>query len=300
MRFERLDLNLLVAFDVLIEERSVSAAAKRLNLSQPALSGALNRLRDFFKDELLVQSGRQMILTPKAVELRGPVREALLLIRTRVTTPAQFDPATATREFKIVASDYLFNIFLAEVIAELAVIAPGLSFEITPPEASSVERLERGDIDLLITIQTHLVAHHPSRSLFSDEHAVICWSESKYRGGVDIETFLAARHAVACFGPTRLVAYSEAWFSQQDIARTIEVRVPAFTFLPQAVIGTDRLATIQRRYAEYYARSLPIKVLPMPFSLPLLHERVQWHTMRSGDVGLSWLVNTIGQRADAL
>src|SRR4051812_4555036 len=104
MRFERLDLNLLVAFDALIEDRSVSMAAKRLFLSQPALSGALNRLRDFFGDELLVPSGRQMIPTPKAEELRGPVREALMLIRSRITTPSTFDPATADRLFSLAAS----------------------------------------------------------------------------------------------------------------------------------------------------------------------------------------------------
>ncbi|MGD4540209.1 LysR family transcriptional regulator, partial [Xanthomonas citri pv. citri] len=107
MRFERLDLNLLVALDVLIAERSVSAAAKRLHLSQPAVSGALNRLREFFRDDLLVQVGRQMVLTPKADELADPVRDALLLIRTRITQPAGFDPATAEREFTIVASDYM-------------------------------------------------------------------------------------------------------------------------------------------------------------------------------------------------
>src|SRR5687767_5141559 len=106
MRFERLDLNLLVALDVLIEERSVSVAANRLFLSQPALSGALNRLREYFNDELLVQSGRQMILTPKAEELRAPVREALMFIRSRITTPSDFDPATAQRKFILVASDY--------------------------------------------------------------------------------------------------------------------------------------------------------------------------------------------------
>jgi LysR family nod box-dependent transcriptional activator len=83
MRFERLDLNLLVALDALIEDRNVSMAARRLYLSQPALTGALNRLRDFFGDDLLIPSGRQMMLTPKAEELRGPVREALMLIRTK-------------------------------------------------------------------------------------------------------------------------------------------------------------------------------------------------------------------------
>jgi LysR family transcriptional regulator, nod-box dependent transcriptional activator len=106
MRFERLDLNLLVVLDELIQEKSVSAVARRLNLSQPAISGSLNRLREYFGDDLLVPSGRTMLLTPKAEELREPVRDALMLIRTRITTPTAFDPATAERRFVLTASDY--------------------------------------------------------------------------------------------------------------------------------------------------------------------------------------------------
>src|ERR1700682_3675066 len=104
MRFDRLDLNLPVALDALVEDRSVSGAARRLHLSQPAVTGALQRLREFFDDELLVQHGRRMLLTPKAEELIAPVRRALLQIRSEITRPTGFDPMTVQRHFVIVAS----------------------------------------------------------------------------------------------------------------------------------------------------------------------------------------------------
>lgn len=300
MRFDRLDLNLLVALDVLIEERSVSASARRLNISQPAVSGALNRLRDFFADDLLAPSGRQMVLTPKAQDLAGPVRDALLLIRTRITKPVDFDPATARREFVIVASDYLFNILLADVIAEVAGLAPGVQFEIMPPDPRALERFERGEADLLITIGTHMLPDHPWTPLFTDEHAVICWTEGRHSGSIDAEAFLSASHAVTSFGSARAGAFSEMWFERQGIVRQVDVRVPSFTLLPRAVIGTDRVATLQRRYAEFFARSMPITVLPVPVDIPRLCEQAQWHTMRDKDQGLKWLLGLIGARAATL
>jgi len=297
MRFERLDLNLLVALDVLIEERSVSAAAKRLHLSQPAVSGALNRLRDFFGDELLVQAGRQMVLTAKAEELSLPVREALMLIRTRITTPVHFDPATAERRFKVIASDYVFTVMLAETFGKLERSAPGVSFELMGPEPRTIELLERGEADLLITIDTHIKSEFPNVPLFEDEHAVICWSGSEHAAGVDAYQFSAAGHAISYIGPTRFQAFAEIYFERQKVERRGEIYVPSFTMLPQAVIGTQRLATLQRRYAESCARSLPITVLPVPFDMPKLREAAQWHPTREKDAGLAWLVDVI--RSDA-
>src|SRR5438067_1930595 len=130
MRFERLDLNLLVALDALIEERSVSLAARRMCLSQPAVSGALSRLREFFGDELLVPIGRQMVLTPKAEELRDAVREALMMIRSRITTPSQFDAQSAKRHFTIIASDWVYSILLAPLFIEAARSAPNIKFDV--------------------------------------------------------------------------------------------------------------------------------------------------------------------------
>lgn len=300
MRFDRLDLNLLVAFDALIEERSVSVAAKRLFLSQPALSGALNKLREFFGDELLVASGRQMIPTPRAEELRGPVREALMLIRSRITTPKQFDPATAERQFAIVASDYAFDVFLADTIVKASRIAPGVSFELISTGRAALDRLERGEIDLLITISDFLLDSHPRQPLFEDEHAVVCWAGSKHAAGITEESFFEAGHVVAMFGPERHPAFTETYFAQQGHSRKIELRMPTFASLAQAVIGTDRLATMYRRHAEYFAAILPVVVHRPPFFMPRIREDAQWHSARGGDQGLQWLLGLLGERAAAL
>jgi len=297
MRFGRLDLNLLVALNVLIEERSVSAAAKRLNLSQPALSGALNRLREFFNDDLLVQTGRQMILTPKAEELSNPVNEALLLIRSRITTSSEFDPATAERNFSIIISDYAFHVLLADVISRAASLAPHVTFDVVATDRQQSDRIERGESDLLITISNYISDAHPRVALFEDEHAIICWSGGKYRDGIDAEGFFAAGHVVTCFGTDRFPAFTERYFAQERVARRIELRLPIFSDLPAAVIGTNRIATMYRRHAEHFASFLPITVLKMPFEMPNVLEEVQWHTMRTKDEGLKWLISLIKQRA---
>ena len=300
MRFERLDLNLLVALDALIEVRSVSVAAKRLLLSQPALSGALNRLREFFNDELLVLSGRQMILTPKAEELRGPVREALMLIRSRITTPSAFDPATAERQFTLAASDYAYNVLLAPLMAKAARIAPNVTFELMPTGLLAMERLERGEIDLLITISGFLLEGQPRRPLYEDEHAVICWSGGAHAAAITERSFFDAGHVVALFGPERHPAYTETFFAQQGANRRIELRLPTFAALPQAVLGTDRLATMYRRHAEYFADFLPITVHEPPMPMPRVCEEAQWHGARGGDEGLKWLLALASEVAEGL
>lgn len=300
MRFGRLDLNLLVALDVLIEERSVSAAAKRLNLSQPALSGALNRLREYFEDDLLTQSGRHMILTPKAQELSKPVSDALLLIGSRITTSASFDPATTDRNFSIISSDFAFQVLLSEVIARASILAPGLTFEIIAADKRSTERVERGEVDLLVTISDFISDRHPNMDLFEDEHAIICWAEGKHSKGIDEDGFFAAGHAIAYFGADRFPAFTETYFAQEGANRRIELRLPTFSELPLGIIGTDRIATIYRRHAEYFASILPIKVLPMPFPMPNVVEKAQWHTMRDNDEGLKWILSLLKCRAQEI
>jgi len=300
MRFERLDLNLLVALDALIEDRNVSMAARRLYLSQPALTGALNRLRDFFGDDLLIPSGRQMMLTPKAEELRGPVREALMLIRTRITTPVAFDPASAERHFTIVASDYAYHVLVAGVMQAAATLAPGITFELVPTDRRAAERLERGEVDLFLTISTYMLEGHPRRPMYKDEHAVIRWSGADYGRELTAEAFLAAHHAVAYFGAERHPAFTETYFSQQGIARKIDVRVPIFSALPHAVINTQRLATMYRRHAEYFARFLPLTVHEPPVFLPTVTEEAQWHTLRHADEGLKWLLELFTTHARRL
>jgi LysR family nod box-dependent transcriptional activator len=293
MRFERLDLNLLVALDAFIEDRSVSNAAKRVHLSQPAMSGALTRLREFFGDDLLVPLGRQMILTPKAEELRAPVREALMLIRAKITTPGRFDPATAERQFTIIASDFAYDVLLVDVFAQAAMLAPGLSFDVFSTSKRGAEMMERGEADLLITIPGYQNEEHPRVPLFEDEHAIIAWKEGPYGRRLDEEGFFAAHHAVVLFGRDRHPAFSESFFERQGVRRKIQLRVPTFNALPAAVIGTDRIATMYSRHAKRFARTQPITVHRPPIQMPNVTEELQWHTLKSSDQGLQWLVGLI-------
>jgi len=299
MRFDRLDLNLLVALDALVEERSVSGAARRLNLSQPAVTGALQRLREFFEDELLVQSGRRMLLTPKAEELMAPVRRALLQIRSEITRPSAFDPLQAQRHFVIVASDYAFSIFVADVIAKAAKAAPGVTFEIFNPDRLATDRLERAEVDVLLTVTPYIVSGHPHVLLFEDEDVIISCPTAGY-DQIDEDTFFSSGHVIAMFGKDRHPALVDDFLSDAPRQRRIEVRVPSFSQLPTAIAGTRRLAIMHRRHAEHLSAFFPLVIHPSPIHLPRIQEVAQWHVLRDKDAGIRWLVNMLSSQAQEL
>lgn len=251
MRFQRLDLNLLVALDALLSEKSVSLAADRLCLSQSATSSALGRLRDYFGDDLLVLKGRGMVLTARAEELIEPVRAVLEQIRTTVAIAPEFDPATADRQVRIMASDYSTQVLLASVLATLEREAPNLRFEIQPMGDNPIETLERGLIDLLLTIDFAISADHPSQVLFEDDYVVVGDAANPdLQGDITRERYFALGHVTARFGKSRTPAFDDWFVRRQKTQRRIEVVAP--TFLSQAglVIGTRRIATMHRRLAN--------------------------------------------------
>lgn len=289
MRLGKLDLNLLVVLDMLIAERSVSATARRLNLSQPAVTGSLNRLRDYFGDQILVKTGRQMQPTPKARDLAGPVREALLMIRTRIATPAGFNPETSDRHFAVIASDFVFQVLLADVLTEASRRAPHVTFEIINPDRLALERFERGEADLFISITPYLLSNHPSQPLYSDDYAIVADRNGRYGQALSQDDFLAAGHVIPTFGTDRLSANSEVEISRLGLERRIAMRVPSFSALPLAVLGTDRLAIMWRRHASYFARFMDLTVHDLPYAMPGQTEAMQWHALRQADAALQWL-----------
>ncbi|MBL8630983.1 MAG: LysR family transcriptional regulator, partial [Rhodospirillaceae bacterium] len=161
MRFEKLDLNLLVALEALLQEQNVTAAADRVCLSQSAMSGVLNRLRDYFGDELLVKVGRQMALTPRAQTLVEPVRNALLIIKNTIATAPEFIPAEAQRKFTLSTSDYFLDINLSGVMRRLGKEAPGVSIDVVLPDENTQTKFERVDIDLVVALEQYMSNDHP-------------------------------------------------------------------------------------------------------------------------------------------
>src|SRR5438093_9544645 len=130
MRFNKLDLNLLVALNVLLTEKNISRAAERIHLSQSAMSNALARLRSYFVDELLVPSGRQLILTPRAESLVEPVREVLMRIESTIAAQPQFDPSTASHTFTLLVSDFTTTVFVPALLERLFHEAPGVRLDL--------------------------------------------------------------------------------------------------------------------------------------------------------------------------
>lgn len=297
MRFDKLDLNLLVVLEALIDESSVSGAARRLHLTQPTISASLNRLREYFDDELLIKSGRKMILSPKAIELAAPIRAALALIRSEITNPKNFDPKESQREFTIIASDYSFNVLLGEFMMACEQQAPGISFAIVPPSQQATEHFQRGEIDLLLTVSPYKIEGHPELALLQDQDAVICCSKGRFKDGITREQFLEAGHVVAQFGEERSPATMELQLEKMGLPRRVEVKLPNFFMLPQAVTGTDRVATMHRRQAEYFSRWLPICIHPLPITMPAVQEIAQWHHTKDRDLGVQWLVTEVGKLA---
>jgi len=294
MRFQRLDLNLLVALDALLTERSVSLAAERLCLSQSATSSALGRLREYFGDELMVVRGRSMVLTARAEELIEPVRAVLDQISTTIAVAPEFDPLTSDRQIRIMASDYATEVLLAEVLRDMKSLAPDMRFEIQPMIDHPPEALDRNMIDLLLTLDTSLGADHPSRILFEDDHVVIGWDQNPaMQEPMTRELYFSLGHVTCRFGKTRVPAFEDSFMRRMKQQRHVEVIAPSFLSVTGLVLGTQRIATMHRRLARHFARFAPLVLRELPFFVPPIREAVQWHIASNNDAGLRWVIERI-------
>jgi LysR family nod box-dependent transcriptional activator len=300
MRFQRLDLNLLVALDALLTERSVSLAADRLCLSQSATSSALGRLREYFGDELMVVRGRNMVLTARAEDLIEPVRAVLDQIRTTIAIAPEFDPLTSDRQIRIMASDYVTEVLLTAVLRDMETSAPNMRFEIQPMLDTPVEALDRNMIDLLVSIDTALGADHPSRILFEDDHVVIGWDQNPaMQQEMTRDLYFSLGHVTSRFGKTRVPAFEDSFMRRMKQSRRIEVVAPAFMSVPGLVVGTKRIATLHRRLARRFASFGPLAFRELPFFVPPIREAVQWHIASNNDAGLRWVIERIAVIAAA-
>ena len=296
------DLNLLVALDALLTERNVTRAGNRLNLSQSAMSGALARLRHQFHDELLVPVGRQMVLTPVAEGLVGPVREILLQIRGTLGSKPRFDPATATRHLSLAVSDYVTEILLADVLRKARCEAPHITFELRPVGRRAGEDLESGELDFLIAPEGYVSSSQPTDILFEDTYTCVVWSGNTTVGKtMTIEQYLELGHVVVnVAGNEPPSNYDEQFLRRSNFKRRAEVSVPTFSLAPQLVVGTDRIATITTRLAAKCAENLPLRLLPLPIAMPPMVEMLQWHKVHEYDPAHHWFRGLLKQVVQTL
>lgn len=288
MRLDQFDLNLLIAFDVLMEERGVTRAAERLNLTQSAMSAALKRLREAFSDDILVQHGKRMIPTAGALSLAPHVAAAVLNLRGILASGMGFDPAQSRRRFRIVASDFITTVLIGPMLHRLQSEAPGIQIEITLPRSDILEQLDDGKIDLLISPEQFLSPDHPRELVFEERHVVVgCARNPALQGVLDAETFYRSGHVVVSV--SRDGTFIDNFLREHGEQRKIEISCAAFAQVPWMLPGTTRLALMHERLARQLAPQLALTICEPPFPLPVMREMMQFHHARAADKGLAWL-----------
>lgn len=297
VHLRRLDLNLLLAFDALMETHSVSAAADLLGVGQSAMSHALGRLRTLFDDPLLIRSGAGMTPTEKAESLHRPVRAAFCDLETGLEQASDFDPATVVRTFTLSIVDYVAETLGPALLRQSVGPASGIRFRIeTLGRADALEALREGRLDAMIG-----VAETPdwavAETLFQDSFATVYDPAAWRRPPEDIADFCAAPHALASQAPS-----FDGWLEPalQRIGRSRRVVFSATRFADAAacVPGGQVLLTLPTTAAHRYAQLYGLAVMPPPLQAPTFEARLFRHRRSSGAPASEWLCATIrGQYA---
>lgn len=295
MRFNKLDLNLLVALDALLTDNSISRAAERLHLGQSAMSNALARLREYFEDELLVQVGRKMEPTPRALSLKEPVRDVLIRVEAAVCPQPLFDPANSEREFRLTVSDYTNAVLMPHVLELAYRQSRKLRIHLLPQTSNPKHALENGDVDLMIIPALFASTEPPSEQLFNEKFCSLVWRESPLaHGKLTLERYLAHGHVV--MKPLKAQAYETKVLADLEIHRRVEVTTFSFATAPRLIVGTSRIVTLHKRLAQQSEKELPVVARPMPGEFPTMQQTMQRHKYRTtNDQGIVWLRKTIHQ-----
>jgi LysR family nod box-dependent transcriptional activator len=301
MRLNRFDLNLLLALDALLQERNVTRAAERVFLSQPAMSSALARLREFFGDPLLVRVGRDLELTPRGRALLEPVHEMLLKAQAVLDVQPVFDPATAQRTFKMMIPDFVVPWLMPGTLRRLLQAAPGIRVELESWSASGPSRLVEGAIQLLVTLDSPRIlglASFPD-SLCSAELQSMRWvcavsaDHPVIKDELTREQFLRHPHIyVRAEGDMLPVAESV----RRHLRIELDVRVTTEDVLeiPFMLPGTPLIALMPEGLARQLAACLSIKTFEIPAGIvPARRVDLFWHRRDESDPGHAWMRDLI-------
>jgi DNA-binding transcriptional LysR family regulator len=288
-----IDLNLLVAFEALMDERHVGRAAKRVGLSQPAFSNAIARLRVRLQDPLFVRRAQGMAPTPRAERIAGPIRSVLGQLRQTFEVPDSFDPSVSAQRFRIALSDdvelRLVPLFAHAMLSgELQMQTRRLDWLFTVPETE----LRNGTLDLAIGYfpdARYLSAGLVMESLSEESNVVIARRHHPlWKHGLTIERFTRLDHAAVIYR-------SQVWglidneLASRGLRRHMRLAVPHCLSLLHAVAASDLVGCIQESVVDRFGKSLNLRSCPEPLGLPPFVLRMVWHRQRNNDPSHLWL-----------
>jgi len=289
MNLAGFDLNMLVALDALLREESVSRAAERMRVGQPAMSATLRRLRTAFEDPLLVRSGRGLQRTSFAASLQEPLAAILSEVESLLNSDAAFDPATAERTFSIIASDYISVVLLRGFLERLRDTAPRVSVKVSPVDAGVLEQLRRGTVDLAIYLSELLPTNLPfsSEALFSDDFVCVTDRANDLVGDeFTLEHLSSLPYLAASQGV--LGSLADQRLDEANISRDTTMVAQTFVVAPYLLPGTQMYTLIQRRLAAILMPESRFRTFRSPVPVAL-HEIMLWAPRKTNDAGHRWL-----------
>lgn len=293
MNISALDLNLLVAFEALLVERSVTQAARRIGLSQPGMSNALARLRSVFDDRLFSRSGHLLVPTAKAVALAGPVNDALALIRNAIDDHPLFAPATSTVRFRILTSDYCEMAVVAPFMRMLRSRAPGVEVVVRrPTELFSLPMTELASdlVDVAVGFFSEIVP--PGSGLvqvrLTEEKMVALSGSSRPRKTLTVRQF-ASLPQIRVALTKDIPGMMDEILMKHGYRRNVPLSCSGFLSVPWFVPGSDLLGLVPERLAAVLAAPLKLRILQLPLQIPPMRLNLVWHERNTVHPAHRWL-----------
>lgn len=288
----RFDIELLYVFDEIYKTRSVSRAADNLGLPQSTVSIALGKLRSHFGDRLFSRTAKGMEPTPHAQDAIVDVRRAIEALGNALTHRDDFDPAAATREFRICMTDISEIVLLPRLLNHLTTAAPGIRLDISKISPATPRDLEDGAVDLAVGFMPHLEAGFYQQTLFQQNFiCMVAQGHPRIDGVLSREAFSAEGHlSVKTSGTGHYIV--DKIIEKEGAARRIVLQLPSFLGLGRIVAETTFIATVPDKYASAIRSGEALQLLPCPFSMPSFAVKQHWHERFHADPGNRWLRQT--------
>jgi DNA-binding transcriptional LysR family regulator len=297
----RIDVNLIVVLDAILAEMNLTRAGEAVGMSQPAVSGALARLRQQFDDPLLIRKGRQFELTPLAEGLRPMVAEAMLEIRRTYELLPSFDPATSARSFHIGATDYLLSQITGPLEKVLRAEAPSVNIEygtLASDQLVNAVDLLRRDVTIA---STSIGIPGKKQSLFIESFVCVVDENNPAAaaGTLSKEQLSELGHVRMTFGDNQ-THHIDEMYAEHGITPHYSVSVRGVLMIPHMVAGTNLVGWVQERLAAQMVKPLGLKIVQTPIKAPNMTEAVHWHPSKSSDPAIPWLVSMLRRATELL
>lgn len=295
----KLDLNLLRALDALLDERSVTRAADRLALTQPAVTGMLNRLRESFDDPLFVRAQRGIVPTARAEALARPIKQLLADVEGMLQ-PDAFDPQTAGMTIKVASTDYALRAIVVPFLSTLRQHAPNIRISVLPIDDQLLQvQMDRGDVDLALVATEPAVPGLHTQLLFDERYVCVMRADhpDAKASPLSLERFCALDHVLVSPSGGGFSGVTDEALRSIGRERRVTVSVTSFLILPEILSVSDLIAVVPRRLA---IRQAGLAIVEPPVEIPGFSKLLAWHERTHRDAGYRWLRALMAETAATL